>query len=573
MDKNAWIKWILVLVAITLSLALVTPLDKKVKLGLDLQGGSSFVVEVDQAELREQMRKEDIREDEIDRQIGGRTLRARDVALESIRNRLDSLGLAEPAIYPQTEGRITIQMPGIDKKKREDARRTIESVAFLEFRLVHRQSDRWVRRLLEEGRAPRGFQFIQADRPTLIRNRAEVKDDEMDREYRAELRGFAPRDGAEFFVEEDVNETGATIYRPVYVESTIQLTGDAVQDAKVDYDQFQRIQIALEFTRTGSRQFARITRDFAPRGEKNLHSDTGRQLAIILDGTLYSAPVIRSEITGGRAQIEGRFSLSEATRLTNALRSGSLLAPVRIIEERSVDPSLGRDSVRSGTRAAILGGIAVLVFMIAYYAMAGVVANVALFLTCFLLPLGAWIVAGVMGVITGATMSSGVALPTLTLPGIAGLVLTLGMAVDANVLIYERIREELKAGKHLLAAIDAGYDKAFTTILDANVTTLLVAVIMFWQGSGPVRGFAVMLSAGILVSMFTAIYITHLLFHLLVRKGNLKSLKMVEWVRETKIDFLKQSGWGISLSVILMIVSLITFWTRGRDMLGIDFVG
>lgn len=572
MDKNAWIKWILILVAVLLSLALVTPFKTKVKYGLDLQGGSSFMVEVDQAELRSKMIQSGVEEAEADRRLSSEVTRARDVALEAIRNRVDSLGIAEPSIYPLTEQRIVVQMPGIDSGKRDDARRSIESVAFLEFRLVHRQSSRWIGRLMEEGRAPRGFRMAQDGR-VLVRDRDSVKDEQMDRAFWATVKAFSPREDAEFNVERDVDETGATIYRPFYLEKNPLLTGDAVRNAQVDYDQYQRPQIELEFTRDGSRKFARITRDYAPRGEKNLNSDHGRQLAILMDGTLYSAPELRSEITGGRAKITGRFSLTEAQRLVNVLRSGSLLAPMRIIEERTVDPTLGKDSIRSGLRAGVVGAVAVVVFISGYYLLSGVIASLALMLTLILLPLGAVLVSGFMGVVTRSSMGGPITLPTLTMPGIAGIVLTLGMAVDANVLIFERIREELKAGKSLLAAIDAGYDRAFTTILDSNLTTLLTAMILFWQASGPVRGFAVMLSAGILVSMFTAIIVTRLLFHVLAQRGWLKELKMVQWIRDPRIEFIKNSRWFIAVSAVLIIVSVLTLSIRGRDAMGTDFLG
>jgi SecD/SecF fusion protein len=572
MQKNAWIKWILIALAVVVSMALVTPFKTKVKYGLDLQGGSSFIVEVDQQELRAKMIAAGVEEAEVNRRIAAETTRARDVALEAIRNRVDSLGIAEPAIYPLTEQRIVVQMPGIDSGKREDARRSIESVAFLEFRLVHRQSERWIARLLEEGRAPRGFRLAGEGRH-LVRDREAVKDEEMDRAFWAGVKAFSPREDAEFNLERDVDETGATLYRPYYLEKNALLTGDSVRSAQVDYDQYQRPQISLEFTGEGKKRFARITRDYAPRGEKNLHSDSGRQLAILMDGTLYSAPELRTEIAGGRAEITGRFSLTEAQRLVNVLRSGSLLAPMRIVEERTVDPTLGKDSIQSGLRAAIVGGGAVVLFMIAYYMLSGVIASLALMLTLFLLPLGAVLVSGFMGVVTRSSMGGTISLPTLTMPGIAGIVLTMGMAVDANVLIFERIREELKAGKSLLAAIDAGYDRAFTTILDSNLTTLLTAMILFWQASGPVRGFAIMLSAGILVSMFTAVFVTHLLFHALARRGRLTGLKMAQWVRDPQFDFIGNGRFALVLSAILIIVSCVTFALRGRDALGIDFLG
>ncbi len=393
--------------------------------------------------------------------------------------------------------------------------------------------------------------------------------------YRDELRRFAPHEGTEFMLERDQGPDGSTVYRAYYIETAQQLTGKAIANAHIDYDNMSRPQIALEFNRAGRRRFAQVTRDYAPRGEKNRDSDAGRQLAIILDGTLYSAPEIRTEIPNGRAEITGRFSVTEATRLSNVLRTGSLPAPVRIVEERTVDPSLGRDSIRSGVRAAAVGGVIVVAFMMAYYLLAGVIADIALLLDILILPLGAVLVSGFLGVLTRTSTGGAgqAALPTLTLPGIAGIVLTIGMAVDANVLIFERIREEQRTGKKLGAAISAGYEKAFSTIVDANLTTLLTAVIMFWKGSGPVRGFAITLSAGILVSMFTAIVFTRQLFDLLAAKTRLSSVRMMAWVRDTSIDFLGKRKVAAVFSILLIAVTWTLFAVRGEANFGIDFVG
>ncbi len=250
--------------------------------------------------------------------------------------------------------------------------------------------------------------------------------------------------------------------------------------------------VLLSFDSRGARLFVWIS------GE-----NIKKRLAIILDKKVYSAPVIQDRITGGRAQITGAFTMQEAHDLAIVLRAGALPAPVKVIEERTVGPSLGKDSIEKGVRAAIIGGITVIFFMAVYYNLAGIIADFALILNIV------FIMAGLA--LFGAT---------LTLPGIAGIILTIGMAVDANVLIFERIREELRLGKGAIAAIDTGYGRAFVTILDANITTLIAALILFQFGTGPIRGFAVTLSIGITASMFTAIFITRIIFdYLYVVKG------------------------------------------------------
>jgi len=223
--------------------------------------------------------------------------------------------------------------------------------------------------------------------------------------------------------------------------------------------------------------------------------NVGRRLAIVLDNTVYSAPVIREKIAGGRAEISGSFTAEEAKAVAIVLRAGALPAPVVIIEERSVGPSLGQDSIRFGIRAAIIGMTAVFLFMGWYYRTSGIYADAALVLNLIC-------VVALMGAVNA----------TLTLPGIAGLVLNLAMAVDANVLICERIREELKIGKRVRIAIKAGYERAFVTILDSNLTTLITALILLWIGTGAVKGFAVTLAFGIIVSLFTSLYVTPMFY-------------------------------------------------------------
>jgi preprotein translocase subunit SecD len=277
------------------------------------------------------------------------------------------------------------------------------------------------------------------------------------------------------------------------------LTGEFLTNAEVRIDsQFNRPYVALSFDDRGGKLFERIT------GE-----NVKKRLAIVLDGNVYSAPVIQDRISGGNAVIEGQFTMEEAKDLAVVLRAGSLPAPVKILEERTVGPSLGKDSIRKGLLSMAVGGVFVVAFMVIYYGGSGIIADLALVLNIVL------IMAGLAAF--GAT---------LTLPGIAGIILTIGMAVDANVLIFERIREELRLGKTPRAALDSGYSKATITILDANVTTLIAAVVLLQFGTGPVRGFAITLSLGIAASMFTAIFGSRLLFDYLLQKKRMKTLSI-----------------------------------------------
>jgi SecD/SecF fusion protein len=578
MHKREGWKWLVLIVLAGLSFWFTwPPMDRgdvkgKLKFGLDIRGGASFIVEVDKDEVRQRIIDGgETDEARIVAAVDKTAREARDISMEALRSRIDGLGIAEPAIYPQGDDRVVIQLPGVDQSKKDEARQSIRGVAFLEFRLVHGNSHRWVQRLFDEGRIPPGFKAATvAQRPVFMRDREGMKDEAMDSAYWAALRRFAPREGAELMLEKR-GEPGAEYFVPFYIETVQQLTGRAVDRAMVDYDNIGRPKVSLQFTSAGRRRFAQVTRDYSPRGEKNRDSDSGRQLAIILDGQLRSAPELVTEIPDGRAEITGSFSPAEVRQLTNVLRTGALAAPMRIIEERSVEPTLGRDAVRSGVRAAGVAAGLVAVFMILYYLLPGLIATVALGLDLLLLPVAAVLVANLFGMFGGGGGSVG--LPTLTLPGIAGIALTLGMAVDANVLIFERIREEQTAGKHLGPAVDAGYDKAFVTIFDSNITTLLAAVIMFAQGSGPVRGYAITLSAGILVSMYTAIVVTRMVFNHLVATGRFTTLKMHSMLSNTKIDFLALRKPAIAISLIVLVASGIVFAQRGAKNFGVDFTG
>jgi preprotein translocase subunit SecD len=367
-------------------------------------------------------------------------------SLETIRNRVDQFGISEPEIIPQGTDRIIVQLPGVKDTAR--AKSLIGRTALLEFKLVddeHSLDDAL------KGNIPEGSVVAYESR--------------MDR------------------------TSGRRSQNPLLLKNKSLLTGDAIEGAKVQIsDRFGQPHVSLKFNAQGSKDFDRIT------GE-----NVKKRLAIILDGMVHSAPVIQERISGGQAQITGSFTMEEATDLAIVLRAGALPAPVNILEERTVGPSLGQDSIEKGTWSSIIAAILVLLFMIFYYRWSGVIADVALAMNMLLL-------LAIMVVFRA----------TLTMPGIAGIALTIGMAVDANVLINERIREELRLGKTPRAAIEAGYTKAFLTIFDSNVTTLVAALFLFGFGTGPVKGFAVTLTIGIVVSMFTAIVVTRIIFDYLI---------------------------------------------------------
>lgn len=569
MDKNAIWKW-LILVALTAwSLVLVTPIDKKVKLGLDLQGGTSFVLEVLTDELDADAKKD-----------------AKERALEVIRNRVDGMGISEPIIYPEPRtDRIVVQIPGLKAEDRDRAVNNIQSAAFLEFRMVHPRNGELVDELFTAGKAPEGYKIITLEEQNAVGQWDKVqylkRDPALDPEGMTEseirdgLRAFMAPAGYECLLMEEIKQE-QKLYRPFYVSRRRELTGEALKNASVDYQQFGQPIVNLQFDAKGAKKFARVTSDYAPGGAKNPSLDRRRYLAIVLDGTLYSAPFIKTAIHGGKAIIEGSFSMKDAQDLSIVLRAGSLPAPVEVVEERGVDPSLGRDSIRSGKVAAVFAGGAVLVFMLLYYLGAGVIANLALVLDILLLPLGMMLASGFLSFLTGGGGASGggpIELPTLTLPGIAGIVLTIGMAVDANVLIFERIREEQRAGKKFASAITAGYEKAFSTIFDANITTLITAGILFWQGSGPVRGFAVTLSAGIIVSMYTALVVTRLFFNTLAARSSIQKLKMLNILTDPAVDFLGKRKIAAAVSILLIVITGALFIQRGDDNFGVDFTG
>ncbi|MFH0772215.1 MAG: protein translocase subunit SecD [Candidatus Omnitrophota bacterium] len=421
---------------------------------------------------------------------------AADRALEVIRNRIDEFGVREPVILRQGQDEIVVQLPGITDRDR--ALELIGKTALLEFKLASDDPERLSKAL--QGEVPAGYELLK-----------------------------------------DEDES------PILLEKEAVLTGDALTTAFFSFQEshFNEPYVSLQFNEKGAKKFAKVTKE-----------NVGKRLAIVLDGKVQSAPVIREAIPSGQAQISGRFTREQASDLAIVLKVGALPAPVYIEEERTIGPLLGQDSIRSGIRATLTGALIVVVFMLVYYLIAGLVADIALVLNLvFLLGALAYFHA------------------SLSLPGIAGIILTLGMAVDANVLIDERIREELKAGKSLAQSIHLGYDKAFSAIVDSNLTTLVAAFFLFQFGTGPIRGFAITLTIGIVISLFTAVFVTRVVFDLLLRSKGFKKLHMLHLIGDTKINFIGKRWLCYLISSVIIVIGAVVFFARGESSYGIDFTG
>lgn len=592
MDKNALWKWLVLIALVSVSLALVTPpVDKrdasgnvvrpgKIKLGLDLKGGTSFTVQIDQKEVREEIkaRNSDWTDAQIDVEVQKTLEGAQGRVLEVLRNRIDNLGIAEPVIYPGKENRIIIQLPGIDDRQRQQAEDSIKSAAFLEFRMVHENNDELVAKLFEKNLSPERYRPLSVGNREGYRLDPAFKDVPMDAAYRERLGRFQAPAGYEFLLEK-TEEEGQTIYRPYFVNRRRELTGEYLKNAAIDYQQLGQPVVKIGFDAKGAKIFAKVTGEYAPGGSRNPNPNKYRLMAIVLDGRLYSAPRINEPIFGGKAEISGRFTLLEAQFLSNILRAGSLPAPVQIVERRVVSPTLGEMSVRSGIGSGVYGCLAVALLAASYYLIPGTIAVLALFLNVILLPFGLIMVAGILNIFSGSGgVSTAISLPVLTLPGIAGIALTIGMAIDANVLIFERMREELRSGKGFASAVQYGYERAFTAILDSNITTIITSVILFILGSGPIRGYAVVLTAGLVVSLYTAVVVTRMVFNLMAKKtSDMSKLKMMHLFPLTNIDFI--SKWKIALgaSLAVIVVSWGLMVSHGMkdisSVFGIEFVG
>lgn len=377
-------------------------------------------------------------------------------SLETIRNRVDQFGVAEPEIIQQGENRILIQLPGI--KDPERAKNLIGKMALLEFKIVDDENS------LDEA-----------------------------------LRGNVPEGSVIAYGTREDRAGGQRGQVPYLLKNKTLLTGASLETAKVQIsDRYGEPNVSIKFNSQGAADFDRITNE-----------NIKKRMAIVLDGVVHSAPVIQERISGGQAQITGNFTMEEARDLAIVLRAGALPAPVNILEERTVGPSLGSDSIQQGILATLIGSLLVIVFMIVYYRLSGLVADIALVINIFL----------ILAVLAAFRA-------TLTLPGIAGMLLTVGVAVDANILIFERIREELRTGKTARLSLDTGYDRAFITIIDTHISGIIAALVLMYFGTGPIKGFAVTTIIGLLASLFTAIFITRVMFDYVTQNYNIKKLSI-----------------------------------------------
>ena len=476
----------LMLLLVTLSIAAIWPPQKKIALGLDIQGGTSFLIRLVPG----------------DKPITKGML---DQAVEVIRKRVDYFGGGEPIISPVGGDRILVQIPGLDTAKIQEARDQLSRVAKLEFRLVY----------------PDNGQKLKA---------IDESKDVIPPEYRIESYKLQ-REG-----EKPVEER-------LLVKKKADLSGDRVSSAGASYEKDGWV-VHLRFDPEGAKKFGDIT-------AAHVH----HRFAIVLDGIIQSAPVIQDAIYGGDAQITGRFTEEEARGLASVLEN-PLQTPVSIEEERSVSPTLGLDSIRASILAGLVGLAITLVCVAIYYKIPGLVANLALIINLILL-------------IGALTMFHFV----LTLPGIAGIILTIGLSVDANVLIYERLREEMALGKSLKVALNTAYEKAFSSIFDANVTTLITAAILFWKATGPVKGFAISLTLGILASLFTALIVGRSCLGWLVDTGRLKRISMLHLISSKNINFLGKGFIACMISLALLLAGAAAFYIRGEKNFGVDFRG
>lgn len=451
--------------------------------------------------------------------------------LEVIRNRVDQFGVAEAIITKQGKDKIVVQLPGL--KDPERAINIIGQTAQLEFRLVDEET------------------MQRVDLSELVNSLVQtgkISFDASIEEWRKLLAPYLPQDSQFYFMVEKDKETGKVIKKPMVLKKEVLLTGTYLKTAQVRINpQTNEPYVWLQFDSRGAKIFELITSE-----------NVGKRLAIVLDEVVRSAPVIKEKISGGEAQITGGFSMQEASDLALVLRAGALPAPVKILQNITIGPSLGSDSIKKGLIAGVIGAAAVIVFTIFYYRMSGVVAVIALVLNIYFLL---------------ALLSAFQA--TLTLPGIAGIILSIGMGVDSNVLIFERIREELKAGRTTFSAIFQGYSRTFITIFDAHVTVLITSLILFIFGTGPIRGFAVTLSISILVNLFTAIFATKIFYEYLYERGIDFRIKFFELIKKANFNFMKFKKICAILSLILSLTGCFGILQAflGKANLGIDFTG
>lgn len=573
--NDIW-KWLTLALIAVVSIYVTNPPKEKFRFGLDLKGGTSFTLGVDTEKLRETIIAENPAitntPGAVERKMEETLAGCDDRIIQVIRRRVDSMGTNEPVIQGMKNHRLLVQLPGVDEDVRKAAKASLQSAAFLEFRLTHPKNDQLVGKLLSKDIAPEGYKK-SGNGYARLENWSEIS---RRPGYAARLAAWETPDARYRFMLED---NGDGTYSPNFVSRKTELTGESLESAAVQRDPTSgQLSIGFRLNAEGGRIFSTLTRNYKAHGPKN-PSDRGRQLAIILDETLISAPVINSEI-GSQGEITGRFDAKSAQKLANELNAGALPAPMKILAETTVAPTVGEDAINSGLIAAALGFALVALFMFFYYWFAGLVANVALFLDVALLPTALIFVANILGVFAhDPSMGGGgsMQLPVLTMPGIAGLVLSLGMAVDANVLIFERIREEFAAGRAAGTAIKNGYGRAFTAIFDSNLTTIITGVILFVVGTGPVRGFAITLTAGVVISMFTAVVVTRLIFDKCVDSNRTKPFKMVCLFRNPKFDFLKYGKKTVISSAVIIAVTLAIFACRlfanKASVLAVDLTG
>lgn len=580
--NNIW-KWLALTVIAAVSYTVTCPIKDKIRLGLDLKGGTSFTLSIDENDFRDQLiakrpELQKMSKAEIDAEVEKALIDADERIVSVIRSRVDAMGTNEPVIQsiPKSH-RIIVQLPGVDEEVSKAAKRRLQSAAMMEFKLVHRKNEELTENLMKLESAPEGFVKVEGG----YRKADNFEEVSSKEGFYEQLKkwGTQNRPNCEFVLSKDESASG--VFKPFFVETSPEntLSGTSIEKAVWARDPMTgEIKVDFQMNAEGAKKFGSITKRYKPNGTKN-NSANGRRLAIILDRILISAPSINAEIHG-RGEITGNFTVAEAQELASNLNCGSLPARLRMEAESRVAPTVGEDAIDSGITAAILGFMLVAIFMFIYYWYSGLVANVALFLDVVLLPAALVLCANVLGVFAGDPSMGGggtMQLPVLTMPGIAGLVLSLGMAVDANVLIFERIREEFQKGSTAGKAISNGYGRAFTAIFDSNLTTIITGIILFTVGTGPVRGFAITLTAGVVISMFTAVVITRLIFDHSVNPNSTKPFKMLQALNNPKFDFLKFGKASLIGSTVVIVVSLAIFFYRAvtnpASVLAVDLTG
>ena len=575
--NNIW-KWLVLALIGAISFYVCNPPAEKFRFGLDLKGGTSFTLGVDTDRLAESILAADPeitnRPGALERKVEETLKGCDDRIISVIRRRVDAMGTNEPVIQGMKGHRLLVQLPGVDEEVRKAAKASLQSAAFLEFRLTHPKNDQLVSKLLSKEVAPEGYEKRGSGYGRAA-NWAEVSKRPG---HAARVASFETPDARYAFMLED---NGDGTYSPNFVARSTEprVTGEDLEAAAVQRDPTTGgFSISFRLSSEGGRKFSTLTRNYKAHGPKN-PTDRGRQLAIILDSTLISAPVINSEI-GTHGEITGRFDAKSAKKLADELNAGALPAPMRILAETTVAPTVGEDAIAAGKTAAVFGFCLIAIFMFVYYWRSGLVADIALFLDIALLPTALVLCANILGVFAHDPAMGGggsMQLPVLTMPGIAGLVLSLGMAVDANVLIFERIREEFQAGRAAGEAIRNGYGRAFTAILDSNLTTIITGIILFVVGTGPVRGFAITLTAGVVISMFTAVVVTRLVFDHCVNPDRTKPFKMMQFFKKPNFDFMKVTKYTVGGSFTFIAVALAIFAVRlvsnKASVLSVDLTG